>query len=52
MPGEYDGDGKTDLAVWSPSTHVWEILKSSTNFTVFTTVTWGENGDIPILKRP
>ncbi|MDX6695089.1 MAG: hypothetical protein QOF02_2692 [Blastocatellia bacterium] len=28
--GDFDGDGRTDVALWSPSTHNWSIRNSST----------------------
>ena len=47
MPGDYDGDGKTDFAVFRPLTDAWYVIPSSSpsNFIV---QQWGASGDIPV----
>ena len=46
--GDYDGDGKTDIAVYRPSTGVWYVLLSSTNFATAVAYQWGVSTDIPV----
>ena len=41
VPGDYDGNGTTDVAVFRPSTGTWFVRNGIT-------VAWGTSGDIPV----
>ena len=46
--GDFDGDGKTEIALYRPATGVWYILKSSTNFTCYDAYPFGVSTDVPV----
>jgi N-acetylmuramoyl-L-alanine amidase len=46
VPADYDGDGITDLAAFSPTTASWKITTSSDGATQ--TLQWGSPGDRPV----
>jgi len=48
VQNDYDGDGKTDFAVWTPdaSASIWTIKRSSNGTT--RTEYWGVTTDIPV----
>src|SRR5229473_4462420 len=48
ITGDYDGDGKPDMAIFRPSDGTWFILLSSTNYTTSIAKAWGTSGDIPL----
>ena len=47
MPGDYDGDRKTDIAVFRPSSGTWFIIPSSNPGNPIVQQ-WGTNGDEPV----
>jgi hypothetical protein len=47
VQGDYDGDGVADVAMYTPSTGVWQIRRSGTGETSF--VQFGANGDVPVI---
>jgi hypothetical protein len=50
VPGDYDGDGRTDPAVWRPGTGTWWVRTSSTNYTAYLSLQWGAGWllDVPV----
>jgi hypothetical protein len=46
VPGDYDGDGITDIAVYHPALGAWRIQWSSDN--TIHQFTWGNRTDIPV----
>ena len=46
--GDLDGDGKTDLILYRPSTATWFVQQSSKGFVSFS---FGGPGDIPVVAR-
>ena len=49
LTGDFDGDGKTDLAVYRPSTAQWYVQESGSSYASKLLATFGEaNLDIPV----
>ena len=48
VSGDFDGDGRLDLATYSPSSGEWRIWTSGSNFVKPTVMVWGSAGDVPM----
>ena len=48
-PKDFDGDGKTDMAVYRPSTGYWYLLNSSTDNGTWGAFQWGDPNDLPVF---
>jgi hypothetical protein len=47
VPGDYDGDGRTDVGVFRPGFGLWYSRRSATGTDV--AVTFGVTGDAPVI---
>src|SRR5262249_58500720 len=45
VPGDFDGDGRLDEAMYRESTGEWRLVTSSTAFVNWFTPVWGGPGD-------
>jgi hypothetical protein len=51
VPKNYDGDGKTGVAVWRPDRGIWYIRRSSDGGMLSPQWGLGSLGDVPIKSR-
>ena len=48
VPGDYDGDGKLDLGVYTSATSTFTVRYQSSRYTTGFSRQWGISGDIPV----
>jgi hypothetical protein len=48
VPGDFDGDGRSDLATYRRSSAEWRIRTSGSKFLTTTVMVWGRAGDVPL----
>ena len=46
--GDFDGDGKADVTVYTPGTGMWFVEQSTTSYTTSFSTAWGTGADIPV----
>ena len=49
VPGDYDGDGKTDIAIWRATEGQWYVKLSRDDSVI--TKAHGQSGDCPVNAR-
>src|SRR5262249_54943503 len=49
VPGDYDGDGRADVAVYGRATGIWSVLTSSSGWSSGFSQGWGGPGYVPIV---